>query len=290
MKKVLCLMLSVLAVLAFAACGDSADSSSKQDTGNSNTGTTAKATSIKFSAESYTVEIEDYISFSDLVTVEPAGATVKYSCSDDTVAELTTPSKGEFMGLKTGEVTVTAASEDGSVTATCKLTVAGLGTVVARKDNEGGITNKRWGAVERPDDADAMILIISKNIADGTDMSKAVAFDYGEKATDGSCAAKYDGFYIAKTGDTGNYELDGIPEGEYVGLIVSSMDYTTHKNYSTDTAVSALKASALAEFFTDAEIKQIANTIYNREFYVGTLTVTAKETTVFGHDFQPDVD
>ena len=46
MKKVLCLMLSVLAVLAFAACGDSADSSSKQDTGNSNTGPTAKATSI----------------------------------------------------------------------------------------------------------------------------------------------------------------------------------------------------------------------------------------------------
>lgn len=288
MKKILCLMLSVLVLFAFAACGNSENGSSDNASTESKSGSVS-ATSIKFDAESYMVEVDDYIMLSDHITVEPAGATVKYSCSDETVAEIASPSKGEFMGLKTGEVTVTAASEDGTVTATCKLIVAGMGTVVARKDNEGGITNKRWGAVERPDDANALVLIISKNIADGTDMSKAVALDCGEKGADGSCVASYNGFYVAKTGDTGNYNLEKIPEGEYVGLIVSSMDYTSHKTYNVNTAVSALKASALSKYFTDAEINKLADSIYNREFYVGELTVTAKETTVFGYDFQPDV-
>lgn len=290
MKNLLCLMLSVLVLFAFAACGGSdKDTSNNGSTASEGKASTA-ATSIKFDAESYTVEVDDYIMLSDHITVEPAGAVVKYTCSDETVAEVSSPSKGEFMGLKTGEVTVTAASEDGSVTATCKLVVAGMGTVVARKDNEGGITNKRWGAVERPDDSDALILLISKNIANGTDMTKAVALECGEEGTDGSCAAAYDGFFVAKTGDTGNYELAKVPEGAYVGLIVSSMDYITRKSYDVATATSKIKASAIAGYFTDAQINELVSKIYNREFYVGEISVTANETTIFGHDFQPDID
>lgn len=289
MKKLLSLVLSVVLLLSFAACGG--DSDKETDGSDASKGSAAGVTSIKFDKESYTVEVEGYITLSEFVTVEPAGSALKFSSSDETIAEVSSSKKGEFMGVKTGEVTVTATSEDGSVSATCKLVVAGLGTVVARNGTEGGITHKRWGAVERPDDANAKIVVIPKDLAEGTDMSKAVSFDYGEPAADNSCAVAYEeGYYVAKTGDTGNYELKGVPEGDYVGLIVCSRDYTANKKYSKDTALATFKSSAIAKYFTDAEINTIVDSIYQLEFYVGEFTVRANEITVFGHDFAPDLD
>lgn len=287
MKKLLSLVLSVVLLLSFAACGG--DSDNKTDGSDASKGSAAGVTSIKFDKDSYTVEVEGYITLSEFVTVEPAGSALKFSSSDESIAEVTSSKKGEFMGVKTGEVTVTAASEDGSVSATCKLVVAGLGTVVARNGTEGGITHKRWGAVERPDDANAKIVVVPKELAAGTDMSKAVSFDYGEPAADGSCAVSYEGYYVAKTGDTGNYELKGVPEGDYVGLIVCSRDYTANKTYSKDTALATFKSSAIAKYFTDAEINTIVSSIYQLEFYVGEFSVKANEITVFGHDFAPDI-
>ena len=286
MKKLLCLLMSVLVLFAFAACG----SSESGDDTSSDAGATGAATAITFDAESYTVEVGEYITLKENITVTPEGADVKFSCSDDTVAELYSATNGEFYGAKSGEVTVTAASSDGKVTATCKLVVAGIGTIVGRDDdtNVGGITNKRWGAVERPDDSEAYIVIVPKGLS-GADMSKAVALEAGEKAADGSCAVAVNGYYIAKTGDTGNYTLEDIPEGDYVGIIISSMDYTTRKQYDVNTALSTFKASAMGSYFTDAEASEFVQKFFNREFYVGEFTVTANTKTVFGYDFEPDL-
>ena len=283
MKKLLCLLMALVLVFAFAACGGDKGST---DDGKTNAN---GATTIKFDAESYNVGVDAYIMISDHVTVEPAGAKVVYSSSDETIAELSSV-KGEFYGVKSGEVTVTAKSEDGKVVATCKLVVAGMGNVIGRDDvnNIGGITNKSWGHVERPDDNDAIIIIINTAIASGTDMSNAVAMKYGEPGADGSAAAYYDGYYIAKTGGTGNYKLENIPEGKYVGLIVSSKVYT-QKSYDVNEAVSTFKASPMGKCFTDTEINTMVGEFFNREFYVGELEVKANEDTVFGYDFEPDL-
>ncbi len=287
MKKLLCLLMAMLVVFAFAACGgDNTDS----NPAGSDDGAVVAATSIKFDAESYTVGVEEYIELKDHITVEPAGATaeIKFSCSDETIAEVYSATRGEFYGLKSGEVTVTATA--GKLTATCKLIVAGVGNIVARDNNVGGITNKRWGAVEYIEDTNAYIIIISKGLT-GADMSKAVNYadNAGEKAIDGSCAVAVNGYYIAKTGDTGNYKLENVPEGEYVGIIISSADYTSKKAYDKATALSTFKASAIASYFTDSEADSFVEKFFNREFYVGELTVTANTNTVFGNDFKPDL-
>ena len=287
MKKLLCLLMAVALVFAFAACGGNNEGNTNSTASNA---APAGATSIKFDAESYTVGVEEYIEFKNHVTVEPAGAEIKFSCSDETIAEVYSATKGEFFGAKSGEVTVTASSADGKVTATAKLVVAGVGTVVARDNNVGGITNKRWGAVERPDDADAYVIILPKSLS-GADMSKAVEYaaNAGEKGSDGSCAVAVNGYYIAKTGDTGNYKLENVPEGEYIGIIISSMDYTSRKQYSEADALATFKASAMGKYFSDAEAGQLVAKFFNREFYVGELTVTANTNTVFGYDFEPDL-
>ncbi len=284
MKKLLCLLMAVVLVFAFAACGGD-----KGDGDGANAGAT-NATAIVFDAESYSVGVDGYITISDHVTVTPAGAKVVYSSSDETIAELSSV-KGEFYGVKGGEVTVTAKSEDGKVVATCKLVVEGKGNVIGRDDetNVGGITNKRYGHVERPDDNDAIIILINTAIAnnDGADMSNAVALNYGEVAQDGSAAAYYDGYYIAKTGGTGNYKLENIPEGKYDGIIISSQEYS-QKLYDVATSVAAFKATAMAKYFTDAEINTMVGAFFNREFYVQEVEVKANENTVFGYDFAID--
>ncbi len=286
MKKLLCLLMAVALVFSFAACGGDGDST---DTGSK---APAGATKITFDDATYTVGVEEYIMFSEHVTVEPAGSKIVYSCSDTSIAELATPSRGEFMGIKTGTVTVTAASEDGKVTATCTLNVAGMGTVVAYDEESkvGGITNKRWGAVERPNDDNAFIAIIPKGLT-GADMSNIVSMDAGDEIPeDSSHALAVNGYFVARTGDKGNYVLENVPEGEYIGIIISSMDYTRNKTYDKDAVLAAFKATAIASYFTDAQASEFVSNFYEHEFYVGELKVEANTTTIFGKDFQPDLD
>ena len=285
MKKLLCLLMAMLVLFSFAACGGEGETKDKDSAGSK--APTGEVT-VKFDAESYTVGVEEYITLKDHVTVSPADTTLKFDCTDITVAEIFSASKGEFKGAKTGEVTVTVTA--GNATATCKLIVAGLGTIVHRDGNEGGITNKRWGAVERPDDDKAYVVVIPKNLAAGTDMSKIVTLAVGDKLADGSSVVAANGYYVAKTGDTGNYTFENVPEGDYVGLIISGMDYTTKKSYDKATAVATFKASTMAKYFTDAEIDNFVELFYNREFYVSELTVTANQKTIFGHCFEPDME
>lgn len=283
MKKLLCLVLTLAMIFCFAACGGNTDGD----------GASAEV-KIEFKAEKYTVEVGGYITFSELLTVTPADTQLTYTASDTTIASLFTPSKGEFEGLKAGEVTITAATKDGKVSDTCTLTVVGIGKVVGRGVDEagltvGGIANKYFSAVETPDDYDARIILISKNIAEGTDMTDAVNLNYGEAGEDGSAAAAYANstYFVARTGTNANYEFDKVPEGKYVGLIISSFDYTTFKSYDQASSVAKFKATEIAKYFTDAEIETLVSKFYDREFFVEEVTVKATETTIFGHVFKP---
>lgn len=286
MKKLLCLALTLVMLFCFAACGGNGDADSNVATAD---------VKIEFKAEKYTVEVGGYITFSELLTVTPADAQLTYTSSDTTIAAVFTPSKGEFEGLKAGEVTITAATKDGKVSDTCTLTVVGMGTVVGRSVDEetgatiGGIANKYWAAVETPDDYDARIILISKNIAEGTDMTDAVNLNYGTEGEDGSAAAAYANstYFVARTGTNANYVFEKVPAGEYVGLIISSFDYTTFKTYDQDSSVAKFKGTAIAKYFTDSEIETLVSKFYDREFFVDEITVTALETTVFGHKFTP---
>ena len=284
MKKFLCLVLTLAMIFCFAACG-----------GNTDGDGASADVKIEFKAEKYTVEVGDYIIFSELLTVTPAGTKLTYTSSDSSIASLFTPSKGEFEGLKAGEVTITAATKDGKASDTCTLTVVGMGTVVGRSVDEatgatiGGIANKYFTQIETPDDYDARIIIISKNIAEGTDMTDAVNLNYGEPGEDGSAAAAYanSSYFVARTGTNANYTLEKVPAGEYVGLIISSFDYKYHKDYDQDSSVAKFKNTAIAKYFTDEEIETLVSKFYDREFFVDELTVTAMEETVFGHIFKP---
>ena len=284
MKKLLCLLMAMFVLFSFAACGGGEGESKDQSEASSQT--PAGNATVKFDAESYTVGIEECITLKDHIVVEPADTAVKFSCTDETVVEVFSDSIGEFMGLKTGEVTVTVTA--GEATATCKLIVAGMGTIVHSDGNEGGITNRRWKAVERPNDDKAYVVVIPKNLAAGTDMSKIVNLEVGEKLADGSSIVAVNGYYIAKTGSTGNYTFENVPEGEYVGLIISGMDYTRNIRYDMATSVAEFKATAIARYFTDAEITSFVEKFYDREFYVNEFTVSANQKTVFGHFFEPD--
>ena len=287
MKRLLCFIICIMIVFAFAACGS--DNSGNSSTGGESlTSDTAVPTLLKFDAESYTVSVDGYNMISDHLTVEPAGAKVVYSVSDEETATIT--KKGEVYGVKGGETTVTAASEDGTVKAECKVVVIGYGSIVARDDKtgEGGITNKRIGAPETPDDSNAIVLIISKNLPAGTDMTNAVALNYGERTADGYYGVAYDGYYVAKTNDKCNFLLTDVPEGDYVGLIISGKDYTSIVNYAQRDSVALLKESALGSYFTDAELAELSKALEEREFYVGDLTVKANETTIFCHGFAAD--
>lgn len=283
MKKLLCLALTLAMLFCVVACGGSDASADVK---------------IEFKAEKYTVEVGGYITFSELLTVTPADTQLTYTSSDTSIASLSTPSKGEFEGLKAGEVTITAATKDGKASATCALTVVGMGTVVGRSVDEatgtsiGGIANKYWIGVETPDDCDARIILISKNIAEGTDMTDAVNLNYGTEGEDGSAAAAYANstYFVARTGTNANYEFEKVPAGEYVGLIISSFDYTTYKTYDLDSSIANFKSTAIAKYFTDSEIETLVSKFYDREFFVDEVTVTALETTVFGYKFTPGGD
>jgi hypothetical protein len=286
MKKILALGLAFIMLFAFAACGGSGDADNSSVSGDN-----VAPTSLKFDAESYTVKLGDYYMISDNLTVEPKGAKVVYSVSDTSVASVS--KKGEVNGLKSGDVILTVASEDGSVKATCNVSVVGVGTVQAYNEetNDGkGICNKRTGTPQTASDNNAAIIIIPKNLAAGTDMKGAVEFNYGEKNEDGYYYAKYDGYYVAKTNDNCNFKIDDIPEGDYVVLIASGWDYTSLKNYDGIDVEGNLKSSLLKNYFTDAELATMAASerLSKHEFVVKEITVKANEVTYVPHEFAID--
>lgn len=288
MKKLLCLMLSLMLLFSFAACGEESGGTTNSNSTPSVDDNGSKATAISFDAESYTVAAGEYIELIDHVTVEPAGEKVTFSCSDESIAEVFSAARGEILGAAVGEVTITVTS--GKVSATCKLNVIGLGNICARDDatNTGGsITNKRWMAAEKPVDTNAYIVIISKDIAENADMSNAVALNAGTEQADGMAIAQYDGYYVINSDNTGNYRLENVPVGEYVGLIVSSNLYA-YKTYTKDAAIAQFKETEIASYFTDAEINTLVSSFYNREFHVGTIKVEATKTSIFTHAFRID--
>ncbi len=282
MKKVLCLIMTVLLLFSFAACGgETPESPSSQES----TGSTANVT-VKFDDDAYVIGIEENIILSEHIKVEPAGTKLSFSADKADIITLYNATTGEFEGAKTGEVTVTVTA--GSATATCKVVVQGTGTVMAREEGSSdfGIANRWWKETETPSDPNAKILIIPKNLTAGTDMAGAVALmSYADETY-----SKYDGYFVAKTDVTGNYEIKYVPEGEYVALIVSSLDYTIHKEYKKEDAVATFKASDMGKFFTDAEIDTLVGGFYNREFIVKQLIVTANQVNVLGHVFEADLN
>lgn len=296
MKKLLSLILVLAMVVCFAACG-----------GNSNSETNGgktEAASIKFNQDNYSVVTHEYLSLNDKITVEPAGAAVTYSVSDEAVCTIT--SANELMGVKSGEITLTAASSNGSVKATCKVKVIGLGSVVSfdkeydgytmmfrGREVDGGIRNARTGnAPEINLDGAATVVMIPQNMASGVDMTAAVELDYGGTVNDEGWLYKfhgdinsYKGYVVAKNNADAVFEISKMPEGKYYALIISSRDYTERKDYSKRDTAAELKATAISKWFTDAEISSLASKFSNREFAVIELEVKPGETYYFEHVF-----
>ena len=299
MKKLLALVLCFVMVFCFAACGGSSEGA---DSKNANTG--KEPTSISFNTETITIGVDEYYSLSKNITFEPADAKITYTVSDENICEAS--KKGELNGLKGGEVTVTAGSSDGSVKATIKVKVIGYGTLIGFDPEydgytleynnnavDGGIRNKRPTSVEMNLDIDARFLIIPQNMSEGVDMTGAVALDYGEAKNDEGWFVKFHGdinrnagYIVAKNEPvTTSFECDRVPEGKYYCLIVSSRDYTSHKSYSGRDTAAELKNTAIAKWFNDTQITELASLFAEREYAVIEFEVKAGEKYYFEHLF-----
>ncbi len=284
MKKLFSLVLCVAMLFCFAACGsDSTDSTASDGE--------VQATYIKFSADTYEVKVGGYQKVSEGIAIEPAGAKVDYEISDEEFA--TIDKKGEVTGIKEGTVTVTAKSKDGKVTATVTVNVKGYGMVSSHNEDmtEGGITNKRKGSTEYPPDAGAIIVFIAKNVDKAIEKTIVTTLDYGARNEDGQYIQSGEGFYVVKNNDRGTYIVEDVPAGEYVGLIISSnATYANHKTYDNASIATRLKATALSQVLSDAEIDAIAGCtpIQSREFDVQEFVVKANEITVLAKAFAID--
>ena len=304
MKKLLSLLLCLAMVLSFAACGSV---NCVTESGSANGGTAP--TSLKFSAESYSVAIDGYKELSKELTVEPAGAKVNFSVSDTAVATIN--KKGEVTGVKSGVVTVTVASDDGSIKAECKVNVVGYGTVSAgvnfsdSNTEDFPISNKRVESVEKNPDPQALIVLIPKNLPAGTDVSAAVINRYYAADKDGNLVpsegfarndegffvVESNGCFIAKTTVTSDgtniaYKISNVPEGEYYGLIVSGRyHYKNYKDYSKRDTLGEFSATNFAKFFTTEQINDIVSIIGEREYHVDEVVVKHGEDTHFAYEF-----
>ncbi len=285
MKKILALILAIAMLGCFAACGGSGDDSTASDG-------EAQATSIKFSADTYEVKVDGYTKVSEGITIEPAGAKVTYEVSDENIA--TIDKKGEVNGIAEGTVTVTAKSLDGKVSATCTVVVKGYGKVSSHNEDrtEGGITNKRAGAPEEPDDTGAIIVIVSKKIDKSVDKTAITTLNFGTRNEDGYYITAGEGFYVTRNNDKGHYLIEDVPAGDYIGLIISSKDYTNFshiKTYDNTTIYPTLQAK-FADYLTDDEIKALAahTALQSREYHIAEFTVTANAITPFYKAFRID--
>ena len=272
MKKLLCLAMCFLMLFSFVACGGSGDST---DTGANNGGSTGvAATSIKFNKTDYSVGIGEDIDLSSEITVEPNGADVVFTVSGDSAV---VSGKGVVSGEGVGKVTVTAASKDGSVKATCKVDVYGFGGIYCTGDSiESRISCKRPSTPEFTLDKGSLIILVSKNATADTDYSELV------NLKSGSFAENYDQYHIVQTGTSNSkYELKNIPTGDYYGIIVSYYDYNEQAHavsarlqyYKTRNVAEQLKAKGVGNVLSEAAINKLTEIVKDREYCVKEITI-----------------
>lgn len=307
MKKILCLLLCFVMVFALVACGsgDNGDASTNGED-------VVTATSLKFKSNNYTIAVDELKDLSKELVVEPSDAKVTFATSDVKIAAVNKV-KGDVCGNTKGEVTLTATS--GSLKAECKIKVTVYGTVMANPDK--GVYFKPIGTTGDNPDGDALVVIIPKDLPEGTDMSKAVIEQYYEKSSDGKYhtyptkgfkkdsknryqTISYNGYFVARVNSAdrnagekvANYKIENVPSGEYYGLIVCGypydMKFPGKKNYDARDVLAEFSATEFAKFFSEVEINEIVKALKYKEYYVGELTVEEGKTTLFDAAFRID--
>ncbi len=288
MKKLLCLAMCFLMLFSFVACGGS---DKDTDTGANNGGSTGvAATSIKFAKDMYALGVGQEIDLSSEITVEPKGADVVFSVSNDDYAVVSKDGvvSGEGMGL----VTITAASGDGSVKATCKVDVYGYGSISCNNSgNHDKIVCKRPGTPEFTHDGGALIILVSKKATPETDYSNLINLKSGQ------FSENYDGYHIAKTkeGDS-TYKLENIPTGDYYGIIISLYDYnllvgkveSRKQYYKTRNIPEQLKAKGVGNILSEDAINAIATIAKEKEYCVKEITIENEKDKTFAALFYGD--
>ncbi len=289
MKKLLCLAMCFLMLFSFVACGGGSDKDTEVGAGNGGS-TGVAATSIKFAKTAYSVGIGKEIDLSSEITVEPKGADVVFSVSNDDCAVVS--GKGVVSGEGIGKVTLTAASNDGKVKATCEVDVHGFGSISCKNTtNDNKIVCKRPGTPEFTLDGGALIILISKKATPETDYSNLINLKSGQ------FSENYDGYHIAQTAEgNSEYTLENIPTGDYYGIIVSYYDYgLLMKNaaarveyYNNRNIPEQLKAKGLANVLSEEAINKIATIAAKREYCVKEITIEHEKDKTFAALFYSD--
>lgn len=288
MKKLLCLAMCFLMLFSFVACGGS---DKDTDTGANNGGSTGiAATSIKFAKDMYALGVGQEIDLSSEITVEPKGADVVFSVSNDDYAVVS--KDGVVSGEGIGKVTLTAASNDGKVKATCEVDIHGFGSISCNNTtNDNKIVCKRPVTPEFTHDGGALIILVSKNATPETDYSNLINLKSGQ------FSENYDGYHIAQTAEgNSEYTLENIPTGDYYGIIVSYYDYGLLINkaaarleyYNRRNIPEQLKAKGLGNVLSEEAINKIATIAAKREFCVKEITIENDKDKTFAALFYAD--
>ena len=292
MKKLLCLAMCFLMLFSFVACGGSGNDTDADANNGGSTG--IAATSIKFAKTDYSVGIGEEIDLSSEITVEPKDADVVFSVSNDDYAVVS--GKGVVSGEGVGKVTLTAASKDGSVKATCKVDVYGFGSISCTGEsspnlNDNKIVCKRPGTPEFTHDGGAIIILVSKKATPDTDYANLI------NLKSGAFSENYDGYHIAQSAD-GNcsYKLENIPTGDYYGIIISRFEYKTLIGraksrvdyYKTRNIPDQLKAKGLGSVLSDDAMNAIATIAKENEFCVKEITIEHEVDKTFAALFYAD--
>ena len=127
MKKIVAILMVLLAVFMFSSCPGVDDEDTADKKGNGEDPDNSKpvvVTAISLDPTNLSIEIDDYDAID--VTTTPAGGTVTWSSSNNNIA--TVDSTGKVTGIAVGTATITATA--GTVTAFCTVTVTNKAIVV----------------------------------------------------------------------------------------------------------------------------------------------------------------
>lgn len=218
------------------------------------------ATSFTLSYTSLTLKKGE--TFTLLGTVTPYNVTDNtrtWTSSDSNIA--TVDNMGNLIALKAGTCVITATCN--GIAATCNLTVQNkFGSV------SGSITWQYNGYVGTKADTGAFVALILK------DGSTKLKDNKNEE----------NGIYSAKVDGLGNYTINGVPEGEYIVVIVSK-NTTQGTRFNNPTEWENQVYQTFTPYLNDANIATLKTMLGYKSFTLKSVTIQANIPAVISHDF-----
>ena len=277
-KRMLIAMVAVLLIIStlFVACDafgsgnndvsetESTDSASttqsKNSSSKSNNDKVEKTvTSVVLSKTTVSLGVGETETLAAFASPDDVQATFQWSSTNESVA--TVSEEGVVTGVAKGTAVIKVKAE--SVFALCNVTVIEkTGSVT------GTVTYKYNNYVGNKPDTDSIVYLISKKVESLPD---SIALGGTYNIPEGCFATKVDG--------TGKYQIDNVPIGDYVAVLLSKNTNSGSKSGSLYWGYSVYNK------FSEKGKEYADTTCYLQKIEYKNITVEADKTVTFSHDF-----